>query len=434
LADRNNVGVSAQRFIRRDFLLASAGATLWLAACMEDDALGDNDQTPTTSNEGTSTLTTTSSTQATAESSDDEDLVRCDDAIAGGTYLGVLDFLDESGELGSKVNVGWDARLRFDLATLSSRTLIVDNNSFFIRTELPDQLDLTQPWSVKVTGWVENGKDFALSDLETFAQHEATVCLECSGNGKSSRFGLISAATFSGVLFADLLATIDRLPQGTRILIDGFDESSHPSTHSSPGASWIFTPEELIGTGAMLALRMNGSALPLDHGFPVRLIVPGWYGCCNIKWVREIRLVDENEPSTTHMREFASRTHQSGVPELARDFLPARMHFAAMPVRIEKWMIDGILRFRVVGIMWGGERRPSTLYLRDNEGGPLLPVEFCEGAQAVQTWAMFSTMWIPGQSGEYMLTMHVDDPSIPTQRLDTGYYARRVQITATKAG
>ena len=88
------------------------------------------------------------------------------------------------------------------------------------------------------------------------------------------------------------------------------------------GASWVLPIAALNSLGAFLAVRMNGEPLPPDHGMPVRLVVPGWYGCAWIKWVIAIRLVGADEPATTQMKEFAGRTHQTARHDLARDYVP----------------------------------------------------------------------------------------------------------------
>jgi hypothetical protein len=150
--------------------------------------------------------------------------------------------------------------------------------------------------------------------------------------------------------------------------------NSPPVDRASP-----CTFEQLTRAGAFLATHMNGAPLPLDHGAPVRLFVPGWYGCACIKWVNEIRLVGENEPATSQMQEFAARIHQKGVPVLARDYRPATLDQSAMPLRIEKWRLvrDSGLIYRVVGISWGGDRASDRLTLRFNANEPLAPVKVC---------------------------------------------------------
>ena len=101
---------------------------------------------------------------------------------------------------------------------------------------------------------------------------------------------------------------------------------------------------------------MNRKPLTKDHGAPIRLIVPGWYGCACIKWVNKITLVDETAEATSQMQEFAVRTGQQGVPKLPRDYKPATIDQAAMPTRIEKWLVNDRIDYRVNGILWGGSR------------------------------------------------------------------------------
>ena len=178
------------------------------------------------------------------------------------------------------------------------------------------------------------------------------VLMECAGNSDPANYGLMSVADWDGVA---LTALLDRIrPSGARhrVLVSGFDDERTQTRTSVPGASWIFTREQL--DQAFLATSMNGAPLTRDHGAPVRLVVPGWYGCACIKWVNRIDLVADAAPRTSQMAEYAGRTHQGGLPELARDYTPAVIDTAALPVRIERWMRDDKTFYRVIGIIWGG--------------------------------------------------------------------------------
>ena len=112
---------------------------------------------------------------------------------------------------------------------------------------------------------------------------------------------------------------------------------------------------------------MNGVPLPLDHGFPLRLVVPGWYGCTCIKWVDQIGLLDDTAPATSQMKEFAGRTHQPEAFELAREYLPATIEAAAMPIRVERWQLPQGVSYRVVGIRWGGDQPIERLSIQFGE-------------------------------------------------------------------
>jgi hypothetical protein len=186
---------------------------------------------------------------------------------------------------------------------------------------------------------------------------------------------------------------------------------------------------------------MNGAPLTPDHGGPaMRLVVPGWYGCACIKWVTRIELVTNDAQATSQMREFAARTHQpfdsreiesslrAGQPLLARDFDPATIDTAAMPVRVEKWTDAGRAFYRVVGIIWGGSKPTNALSIRFKSGEPWIRVDDCPLPASTLTWSMWSHTWRPTAAGRYQIVLRVDDPAIRTRRLNLFFYVREVAI------
>jgi DMSO/TMAO reductase YedYZ molybdopterin-dependent catalytic subunit len=239
---------------------------------------------------------------------------------------------------------------------------------------------------------------------------------------------MLSVADWAGVPLTELLERHARaLPSATRVRVSGVDDHSQQSALSTPGASWIFTFEELARTKAFLATRMNRALLPPDHGAPVRLLVPGWYGCSCIKWVDAIDLVDEDEPATSQMIEFASRTMQNGTPALARDYRPASIDQAAMPVRVERWNVDGAVVHRIVGLMWGGTAPTDALAIRIDKRAPER-VAVCPPQASNATWTWWTHAWRPPGPGTYSMNMLVEGAHAPTRRLDSGFYARSITI------
>jgi DMSO/TMAO reductase YedYZ molybdopterin-dependent catalytic subunit len=238
---------------------------------------------------------------------------------------------------------------------------------------------------------------------------------------------MLSVAGWSGAPMSELLQACKAKPQAARVMVSGFDHYSGDSVTSSPGADWIFTLEELKAAKAFLATEMNGDSLTRDHGAPVRLVVPGWYGCTCIKWVNAITFVDENAPATSQMQEFAARTHQQGVPKLARDYRAATMDQAAMPIRVEKWLVDGRINYHVVGLLWGGSRPVKTLEIRFNPEEDYVRVD--NWSQTTNDpWSFWSHGWTPKAPGTYMIRLRVTDPVVATKRLDSGYYVRSVEV------
>ncbi len=351
-----------------------------------------------------------------------------------GELLGHLDFQAEpAAEAGRRIYEGLDTRLYTDLSRVRADRLLTPVEEFYIRTGIPDRLDRSRPWQIRIGGLVDRPAVLTMADLEARTAPMGPHLMECAGNNRAFRFGLMSAAEWSGVNVSELLAEHPRAPEATSVLIEGFDDYSSSSTTSTQGSAWIFRLDQLEEAGAFLATRMNGEGLTPDHGFPVRLMVPGWYGCCCIKWVNRIELVDENWAATSQMTEFALRTHQGGVPEKAAAFQPAIVDRAAMPIRIEKWRVGGALRYRVIGIDWGGDRARAGLRIRFRPGQPWQPVEIQPAADVPSThWALWSHRWSPTSPGRYLLQLDVDDPGIQTRRLDLAYYARGIELADTE--
>jgi DMSO/TMAO reductase YedYZ molybdopterin-dependent catalytic subunit len=217
--------------------------------------------------------------------------------------------------------------------------------------------------------------------------------------------------------------------RATQVRVSGFDQHSVLDPGSVPGASWVFGLDQIREARAFLATGMNGAPLAPDHGDPIRLVVPGWYGCTAIKWVDEIALVDDEAPITDQMREYAGRTHQDFRRlRLARDFQPATMDPAAAPVRVEMLGAPGgKVSYRIAGLAWGGRTPPRALAIRFRSDAPFAPVEQIGSAEA-GGWTFWSHTFRPPAPGRYRIELAVRDSGVRTRRLDLGYYAREVEI------
>ncbi len=411
---------------RREFLrhavLVGAGL-LW--GCGGDDGGSGTDAGPA-ADSATATGTDAGPDTVTADTGP-----ACDNPFAGSELLGTLDFVQEGGKpIAKKYGVGWDGRYYTDLSGLAADSLVTATEHFYVRTAYPDLLDPAKPWKILVDGPGKSAVSLTMASLEPLAKDMGVHLMECSGNGPGGRFGLISAARWTGIPVATVLAEVGLAAGATRLEIAGFDGHSKPSAnnHSKPGASWIFTPKQLSDAGAFFATGMNGAPLTPDHGFPVRLVVPGWYGCCDIKWVDRISAVGEGAKASAQMKEFASRTHQVGVPAMAADYLPATIDQAAMPVRVERRRLaDGGEALRIVGVMWGGYALTDALTIRIGAAAPA-QVTVCPAQHSNATWTLWEHLWAPSKAGSYPITMHIDDPKVPTRRLDKGWYKRVVQV------
>jgi DMSO/TMAO reductase YedYZ molybdopterin-dependent catalytic subunit len=410
---------------RRRFLAASAGAavTSWLAPLARAGESGVR---------GVPSLPTVPSVP---------------NAPRAAKVLATVPFVDEGTfPLDTTVGEGLARRRALDLASLSREAQVIPQEKFFVRTGCPEELPDTTSWMVRGHGLVAKPAEIPLESLKRQARDQGVHILECAGNSRAAHFGFLSAARWTGVPLDALLQRLGPLPRATQVLVSGYDEHAVGDPGSEPGASWIFGLDEVRKAGAFLATGMNGAPLAPDHGSPVRLLVPGWYGCTAIKWVNEIALLDDSAPATPQMKEFAGRTHQpssgprdealvrSGQrpegPPLARDFQPATIDAAAVPVRVEKLDAgNGRISYRIVGILWGARIPADTLRIRLGPQRTAAPVENVENSTG-RPWTLWSHTFRPQAPGRYRIELAVSDPAVRTRRLDAGYYAREIEITS----
>jgi DMSO/TMAO reductase YedYZ molybdopterin-dependent catalytic subunit len=354
----------------------------------------------------------------------------CADPGTAGTLLGTLP-LSRAGAPVQPFGVkfggrGLDTRLVTDLSLIQPDRLLTPTARAFIRTERPTPFRARS--TMTATGLVRREGTLSIDDWRRDATPMGAHLIECSGNDNPANFGLMSVAEWDGVPLADVVSRLQPDGRATGVLVSGVDPGTAASSISISGASWVYPLASLDRLGAFFAVRMNGEPLAPDHGAPVRLVVPGWYGCTWIKWVQALRLVGPDEPATGQMKEFAGRTHQTARHDLASAYTPADIQVAATPVRVEKRRGPNGLDYRIVGIVWGGQAAIDRLAIRFGPDEAWTPFSICPVPKTHTTWSLWEYRWRPKVAGLYSITLRVPDASVPQRRLDTGYYMRQVRI------
>ena len=154
-------------------------------------------------------------------------------------------------------------------------------------------------YKLKFTGMVNKPEEFSLSDLRAMKSTEITNGYECSGNSARAMEGLCSNGRFTGVRLSSLLKQLAVHPHAREAVFFGTDRGMldivfRQNTYKLEqqfGRS--MTLENALKPDVLVAYALNGDPLTLNQGFPVRLIVPGWYGVANVKWLAEVHLQEE---------------------------------------------------------------------------------------------------------------------------------------------
>mmetsp|Transcript_18974 Transcript_18974/g.37255 ORF Transcript_18974/g.37255 Transcript_18974/m.37255 type:complete len:699 (+) Transcript_18974:3-2099(+) len=346
-------------------------------------------------------------------------------------------------------------RLSIDLALLTPDLLeSTPNNAFYIRTGLPGTLNPTQlsreAWKFEL----RRSTDEVLRVYTAQEIHEAgsvmgTGVMECSGNTRTWHFGLLSQAQWTrGIRLRDFLKPyVDKMGAAAStkdILVEGYDDHLR-TAGGTKGASWVFTWEQVVETGMFLATELNGQPLPPDHGFPIRLVVPNWYGCTCIKWLRLIKFVDSHRVKPTgQMFEFRTRVHMQSASSTTAYGWHAKQGLSATATRAELWrhLPSNSTYLKFVGLFWGGQADAVNplmdIDLQSASKSLLEPVQVIKPRSRITEWSTLchaiplDTKLLKGS--KFTVTFRPRDPNILAPRLRSktrstpAWYTRMFQL------
>ena len=147
-------------------------------------------------------------------------------------------------------------------------------------------------YRLQVTGLVERPITLTLDELKARPKVEPTTVFECSGNSRGLVHGMVGNATWAGAALMPLLAEVRPTADSREVYFWGADTGTEEIRGQEYEQNFArsMSLEHVNELGPILAYEMNGEPLPVAHGFPVRLIVPGWYGIAQVKWLERIEL------------------------------------------------------------------------------------------------------------------------------------------------
>lgn len=271
-------------------------------------------------------------------------------------------------------------------------TFITPNDEFYrIDTALSVPQVSRTDWRLRIHGMVEQETTYSFDDLNRFEPIVKTVTLTCVSNPVGGE--LISNATWTGYRVRDLLRAAGIRSDADMVLstsVDGFT---------------IGTPVEALtdGRDALLAIGMNGVALPAEHGYPARLVVPGLYGFVSAtKWVTDLEL-------TRFDRAEAYWTKLGWAPQ-APIKTQSRIDVPRSGARI------GAGPVTVAGVAWAQHRGVKAVEVRVDDG-PWRPAQL-GAAYSADTWRLWSFAW-DATAGPHTLTVRATDDTGAVQTSET---------------
>ncbi|MBM80095.1 MAG: hypothetical protein CMJ78_05815 [Planctomycetaceae bacterium] len=233
-------------------------------------------------------------------------------------------------------------------------------------------------YKLEVTGMVDKPKSFTLDQLKALPKTDQLMTLECSGNGAGPGFiGAIYNSKWTGTALAPILKECGIQDSAKEIVFIGVDTKKETLRKGSRRELTFDVPfgrsmsiEDVAKLPLMLAYERNGDPIPQKNGAPVRLIVPGWYGIANVKWLKRIEVRD-----TRYMGRFMGRDYVTVRGE-KRDgevvFVETsvnKMNLKSIVARVtRREAVDGKVPLKAYGAVWSDGTDIKSVEVKMDDG------------------------------------------------------------------
>jgi sulfane dehydrogenase subunit SoxC len=302
-------------------------------------------------------------------------------------------------------------------------------------------------WALSVEGRVAKPLTLTLADLRERPAHEMTATMECAGNGRAllephvvSQPWLLEAvgnARWKGVPLRAILEEADVLDDAVEVVFTGLDRGVEKGVEQSYQRS--LERDVALEDDVLLAYEMNGAPLLPQHGFPLRLLVPGWYGMTNVKWLTAITVVDEPFNGYQHTAAYRYRDDEEDEGTPVTRMVPRAL-------MVPPGIPDFNTRERTVpadlcpllGRAWSGWAPISRVEVSTDGGETWADAEL-EPLKSRWGWRGWRYDWAADEPGEYVLCCRAHDEAGNVQPLEPiwnvgGYSNNAVQRVDVTVG
>jgi DMSO/TMAO reductase YedYZ molybdopterin-dependent catalytic subunit len=281
--------------------------------------------------------------------------------------------------------------------------------------------------ALEISGLVRKPLKITMDQIKKRRRKTVTATLECGGNSNGPGFmGAIGNVRWTGTPLRELLDECAPLKRAVEVVFFGADEKIEKIRDKDYLQNFARSLHinDARRDEVLLGYEMNGQPLDKEHGFPLRLIVPGWFGVSWVKWLNRIELLDRRYMSKYMAQEYVTlRGEERDDKTIWRLTSVGPMNIKSIIARALK-MPDGAIR--LTGAAWGDGTPIKSVEVRIDEG-PWMPAKIDRGSRDQYTWRFFSFDWEHPSPGEYKVVSRAidqedrvqpaaDDPRIKNKR------------------
>jgi DMSO/TMAO reductase YedYZ molybdopterin-dependent catalytic subunit len=306
--------------------------------------------------------------------------------------------------------------LRWDITPIGLHYLLV-------HYDIPD-VDAAD-WRLEIGGLVERPLSLSLEDLRSRPAAEVTMTMECAGNGRAHvephvvsqpwLYEAVGTATWRGTAVRELLEEAGVRAGAIEALFVGLDRGVEGGEEQAYARSLPL--EQLLASDAILAYEVNGVPLPPQHGYPLRLVVPGWYGMTSVKWLSRITLRDEPFDGYQMRHSYRVRQEEDEAGEPITTIAPRSL---MVPPGIPEFTSRERMLARgpceLVGRAWSGGAEVVAVDVSTDAGESWSPAELAKAALGRWAWRSWRFSW-DAEPGDHELCCRARDAAGEEQPL-----------------
>lgn len=295
---------------------------------------------------------------------------------------------------------------------------LTSNDLFYIRSHFKAPLLDAGSYELKVEGSVQHPFAIRLAELREMPAVTRTATLECAGNGRvflspqvsgaQWQLGAVSTAEWTGVPLSLLLERAALAADACEIVFEGADQGT-PKEPPKPSREFRYARSIDLrkAQDVVLAYEMNGEELAIDHGFPLRAVVPGHYGMASVKWLTAIRAVREPFQGYWQTSDYAYWDEVDGNP-VRRPLGEVALKSAIARPGMRELVAAG-RSYPVFGAAWSGEVAVEQVEVSTDNGATWQAAKFLDPPQPF-CWRRWEYRWqVPQQKGSYILKSRATD-------------------------
>ncbi|MGI4835203.1 MAG: sulfite oxidase [Janthinobacterium lividum] len=293
--------------------------------------------------------------------------------------------------------------LELPFPTLQDR--LVANNRFYVRSHFAIPTLAAATWQLSIEGEVKKALTISYDELRNMPSKTVIATLECAGNGRARlapkvkgllwEQGAVGNAEWTGVPLSALLERAGVKASAVELIFEGADQGAVTEEPKSPGTIHFARSLPLAKARRpeiLVAYLMNGQPLAPEHGFPVRLVVPGWYGMASVKWLSKITASATPYAGYWQTLEYAYWQRTQGLPTLVPVTEMQVKAEIARPALHE--VVPAGQPYRVFGAAWTGESDVTRVEVSTDGGHTWQPAQLLEAAVPF-AWRLWEFSWTP---------------------------------------